>query len=456
MVVEPALFPAFDLEVSDYVVRCSGQPVQVTVETEPGASASIDGGEFGSGLLSRSVALAHGQAFTVRTRSLVFERVYHVRCVPPDFPRWTFERSSRPTAAYHLLTPVSGAPSLPRYVAMFDRNGVPIWWFKGAAFPLDARVLTDGNLAWARYDGSTFANGPAFAYEVRRLDGSLVDVISTVGNATDFHDLVELGNGSFLALTYRPRDGVDLTAYGGPASATVVDAEIQHLDPAGAVVWTWNSKDHVALSETERWWPYVLGRTVRLSDGRRAHDVTHINSIEVDGDSIVLSLRHTDAVYKIDRATGAIQWKLGGTPTPKSLTVLADPYARQPLGAQHDARVLDDGSVTVHDNATMLGRPPRGVRYAIDEAARTATLVESVVDPDVTDSQCCGSARRLSGRSWVFSWGGVSSVTELTVEGSRVFRLSFGFIVSYRAVPVPDGLLSLDALRQGMSAMFPR
>ena len=93
--------------------------------------------------------------------------------------------------------------------------------------------------------------------------------------------------------------------------------------------------------------------------------------------------------------TASVVWKLGGTARPESLTILNDPEftTGSGFGGQHDARVLDDGSVTIFDNGfhpdTVLRHPPRAVRYAIDAGAGTATLLEQVNDP--SDA----SARRL-------------------------------------------------------------
>lgn len=172
-------------------------------------------------------------------------------------------------------------------------------------------------------------------------------------------------------------------------------------------------------------------------------------TVEPDGpNAFLISLRHTDAVYKIDKASGDVIWKLGGTTTPKSLTVLDDPYGAYPLGGQHDPRVLPDGTVTIHDNGTAIGgRAPRAVRYQIDEQAMTATLLEEVTDPEAPSSFCCGSARRSADGSWLMSWGGRSLVTEFDAAGNRTFSLGFGGPVSYRATSAPDGLLEIDQLR---------
>jgi hypothetical protein len=183
-----------------------------------------------------------------------------------------------------------------------------------------------------------------------------------------------------------------------------------------------------------------------------------MNAVEPDGeDAVLISLRHTDAVYKIDKASGNVVWKLGGTWTPKSLAVKGDPEGAYPLGGQHDVRLQPDGTITIHDNRTNLPDSPRGVRYSIDEGARTATMVEQVTDPAVSSSFCCGSSRRSADGSWLFSWGGRSLVTEFDAAGQRTFRLGFGGTAfSYRAVPAPEGALTAAALRAGMDSMHPR
>ncbi len=453
----PALYPAFDPSISDYVTRCKGAPVSLDISTAPDETASVDGGQRRSGSFGESVPLGGGQALTVRFEGPDGARTHHVRCLPGDFPDWKFVRASTPSLEYVLVTPWLGLPNPQPYVMAFDRNGVPIWFYRASALPLDAKLLENGSLAFARYKGGGFATDESTGYEIRRLDGSLIREVKTVGSPTDHHDLIEVGNGNLLALTYRARDGADLSPYGGPASATILDSEIQEIAPNGSVVWSWSSKDHIALGETGRWWPTIVGGPATLPDGRAAYDATHINSIELDGDQIVLSLRHTDAVYAIDRATGDVEWKLGGTATPERLTVAGDFYGGYPLGGQHDARILPDGSVTVHDNATMLGggRLPRGVRFAIDETAGTATFVEALNDQFVPSSNCCGSARKLPAGTWLMGWGGNTIITELTTN-RRPWALTFGGGSTYRAFPVEPGRLSAASLRQGMDAMYPR
>jgi hypothetical protein len=63
----------------------------------------------------------------------------------------------------------------------------------------------------------------------------------------------------------------------------------------------------------------------------------------------------------------------------------------------------------------------------------------------------------MTGDNWVMSWGGNPTTTELTPSGQRRFRLRFDYgVFSYRANPVPFGVLPAQALRDGMNAQYPR
>jgi hypothetical protein len=320
-----------------------------------------------------------------------------------------------------------------------------------AAF--DLSVLGNGDVAFSRtYVGDQFGWRPTQAYEERTLSGRLVRTIRTVGSPTDIHDLRRLANGHYLAITYRERAHVDLTPYGGPADATVLDCQIQELTPAGRRVWHWNSRDHISLEETRAQGPIPL---VKLADGTELYDPVHLNSVEPHGDEIVISMRSVAAVYGIDRKTGAVRWKLGGTERPESLAFVGDDLAN--FGGQHDARLQPDGSLTIYDNGTGRGRPPRAVRYRLDRRAGTATLLEQITDPDVPLSRFAGSARRLPGGDWVVSWGGTPSIGEYRPSGEQVFGLELPpEFFSYRAVPLARGSMKTSVLRRAMDAQYPR
>jgi hypothetical protein len=446
---QPALYPAFDRGVSDYVSRCQPEnPVRLSVTAPPGTTVAVDGRPAQGGTFTEDVAVSSGQRFSFTVNeSGGPSSTHHVRCLPLDFPEFTSERLGPTQSEWYIVTPSIGsapAGTSNKFVAIFDSTGVPIWWMRERRnAPLDAKLLPNGNLIWLHLDRHTG--------DEHLLDGTLVRRLRTVGDGADHHDVQLLPNGNYLMAKYYNRPGVDLTFCGGSADATIQDNQIQEITPAGQLVWSWNAYDHLPLvSELSPAWYNACTQAFP--------DVYHFNSVAYDGDGLVISMRHEDAVYRIDTANGAVDWKLGGTTTADSLTVVNDPAATSGtgiFGGQHDARIYGDG--TLHDNGTRRNRPPRSVRYTLDETANTATLVEEVTDPLAPNSGCCGGSRKLPGGNWVMSWGQNPLVTELTPAGDRVFKLTFaGGLFSYRANPVPFGTLSPSAVRGGMDTMNPR
>jgi hypothetical protein len=453
----PALRPAFSAKVSDYVVRCvPGKRVRVAVNATGGDSVKVAGTRRRGGRFERRLERATGEDFALRVESGGRTRTHHVRCLPRDFPGWHVERHGSAQAQWYVIDPVKKDPQ--GYIAIFDTRGTPVWWLYSPSWgPWDGKLLPDGHLAWARWWVDNFGVRDAAAYELHRLDGSLVRTVRTVGNPTDTHDMQQLPNGNFLALTYRRRCCEDLRAHGGPQDAEVFDGEIQELTPRGQRVWSWSSKDHIPLSWTRKEWWELERKTVPVqSPLENAWDLVHLNSVEPDGDGLIVSSRFMDSVFRIDRATGKVDWKLGGKHVPgKSLKVVGK-HPSPLLGGQHDARLWKDGSLTVHDNASWTDNGPAADRFAIDRHKRTARLVERVQNPDVTYETAIGSARKLSHGDWVVSWGPSPEVTEQRESGAIVRRFRFDGRFSYRAFPIEPGRLSASELRRGMDAMAKR
>jgi hypothetical protein len=449
----PALYPVFQRDVTDYVSRCtSGKPLTLSGQASGGEKVAIGSHKAQSGDFSQDVQRRTGEAVTVHVTSPTQPGTYHVRCLPPKFPRWSTSRAGTPQAQWYVLTPVGKASR--GYVAIFDTNGVPVWWRHSSSYaPWDAKPMPDGGIAWTHYLGDPFGQPGALGYEEQSFDGTRTATVRAVGTPTDTHDLQQLPNGHYLVISYHPRPGVDLRAHGGPKDATVYDGEIQELTRKGKVAWSWKSNNHIDLAQTPtRWWQAMdHDQSRKKAATKRYWDLVHLNSVQPDSSGLIVSARHLDAVFHIDRATKEIDWKIGGTPTPQSLTVVGDPLGDQPFGGQHDARLYGDGTLTVFDNETLRGRPPRAVRYSIDTATRTATFVESIGTPAVGESVFGGSARKLPGRDWVVYWGGSTVVTEQTESGTPVFELNFrDDRWGYRTVPILPGQLSAQTLRHGM------
>ena len=234
----------------------------------------------------------------------------------------------------------------PMYTAIYDRHGVPLWW-GDPQFTVFSTLLPNGNVG-TMIDGGV---------EERRLDGTLVRTVKTVGGPADQHDVLLLPNGHFVMVTIQAKDGVDLTAVGGPPSASICNHVVQEVDPdSGAVVWSWDVSDHIPVTEMDPQWyaSYIAGGPIGCG-----YDVYHWNAIEPTGSGFIMSFRHLDAIYDVDQATGNLVWKLGGSARPESLTV-DDPVFNDGshFGGQHDSRLQPDGTVTLYDDGTGLGRAP--------------------------------------------------------------------------------------------------
>jgi hypothetical protein len=258
----------------------------------------------------------------------------------------------------------------------------------------------------------------------------------TAGNGlrVNGHELQLTDRGTAYLGIYRgltlPRGGRRVTEY-----------VIQEIDLAtGRVLFQWHSLDHVPLSASYEPPP---------SDGS-PWDYFHGNSIEPPargGRTIIVSARKTSAVYGIDRVTGALRWVLGGKDDDFGL---AERHPRWQFCAQHDARRLPGGDLTIFDNGgTGLGNErdcpmhaARVLRFRLDASRLRARLVGLISSkPSSANGRgyfptAVGSARRSPGGDTLVNWGTAAETTEVTRSGRVNLRLSLRHW-TYRAVRAP-------------------
>jgi hypothetical protein len=450
---DPPIGPTYDPAIPDYNVDCSADSsIRITAAVPRDQTLVLDGGPSRTGTeVDETITLQPNQGFRFTITDGSGTHEHGVRCLPADFPPMTFTREGTPQADLLAISPARTGTG--EYAMFVDSNGVPIWWMKATgATPIDVKLLPDDTVAWGRNNGFGYSRT---YYDNVTLDGIFVAPISAVGpGGTDAHELLVLPNGNRVVLVYPLREHVDLSSFGGQADAKVLDGEIQELRPDGTLEWSWNSNDYIALSETEDSWGVEPESRFPGHDGE-IYDIVHMNSVEPDGDGFIFSARHLNAVYRINRDK-TIDWKLGGSARPESLTIVGDPFAASRFGGQHDARRHPDGTVSVLDNGTTRGRPPSVVRYAIDPVAKTATLVEEVVDARASRSACCNSARILPGGNWVVTNDVERTISELTPSGDPVFTYQLAQGFTYRAIPYTSADVTRSQLRSGMDAMHPR
>lgn len=447
------VYPAFDRDEPRYVSRCGRGGRAVRVDARRGLKVAVGGRPFRDGSITIEHGARPGADFSLAVRDSGERRSYRIRCLPTDFPAWRF-RDFRQSAPGLFTVAFRASPESRPWVLVFDHRGAPRWWFNPPTRALWAQVLSDGSVSWARSFGDGYGLDRRMAHEVRSLSGELLRLVRTRGPIVDGHELRELSGGSYLVGSYAP-EARNLTSFGGPADAAIVAAQVQEIDRRGNVRWRWTSRGRIALAETGRWWRNVLANPRRRLQGRAAFDPVHINSIEPRGRrQVVISTRHTDGVYGIDRESGEIAWKLGGTETAESLRIVGDPAVR-PFGGQHDARIERGGTLSVYDNGKDRPRRPRVAFYRLRPREGRAIYLGQLNDPAVRSSHCCGSARELPDGGWLVSWGDNPLVTAFDAEGRIAFRLRLA-ASSFRAVPVPAGAVSIGDLERGMEAMETR
>ena len=123
------------------------------------------------------------------------------------------------------------------------------------------------------------------------------------GRHGDLHEFLLTPKGTALITIYNEVTA-DLTAIGGATDGRLVTGIVQEVDvESGEVIFEWRSREHVALDESFMTQVTPAGNV----------DYFHLNSIAFDRDGhLLISARHTSAVYKINRRTGKVIWRLGG------------------------------------------------------------------------------------------------------------------------------------------------
>jgi outer membrane protein assembly factor BamB len=248
------------------------------------------------------------------------------------------------------------------------------------------------------------------------------------GVNTDLHEFQITSRNTALVLGFRilPRN---LRRYGGPRHGAILDNVVQEIDIAsGRVLFSWSAARRLSPRDS-----YIRPP----SSG--AWDAYHVNSVTEDSDgNLLATARHTSAVYKLDRRTGRVIWRLGGKRSSFKLSAGARFYYA------HDAQRAPDGTLTLFDNhGTGLdkrGRTSRGLRLLLDTARKTATVAGVFRHPSgnvLATSQ--GDTRVLDGGNVFVGWGSSPWFSEYTPDGRLLFAGHFqtAWNQSYRAFKAP-------------------
>jgi Arylsulfotransferase (ASST) len=350
---------------------------------------------------------------------------------PPPYQHFVSRPDLKPPQVRVLVAAHDTAPGFvfiapKKHVAqagplILDNRGRVVWFH-----PLDTRGVTDFRIQ--RYRGepvltwwrgrATHGKGEGNYAIVDASYRPVARVRPGHGLIGDIHEfLITRRNTALMTIFHR------VHVNGRP----VFEGAVQEVDIAsGRVLFEWHSVDHVALDESYEEPP---------GESSIPYDYFHINSIDVDTDgNLLVSARNTHTVYKLDRRTGRIIWRLGG----KRSDFALGPGAR--FAWQHDARRLPDGTISLFDNeaAPQVGPESRVIVLRLDMRRRRATLVRSYTHSPPLLAVDQGNAQRLPDGHFLVGWGHQPYVTEFGAAGATLFDLRFGQgSDSYRAFRFP-------------------
>jgi hypothetical protein len=315
---------------------------------------------------------------------------------------------------YIFLAPEKGGAGKGGSMILDDRGQV-VWFY-----PLRGPYGRTMNFETQTYQGTDVLTWGQTPGEYVIFDASYREIArfrAANGYDGDHHEFLISPQDTALITIYNavPRD---LSSVGGSKDSVAIQGIVQELDiHTGEVLLEWHSIDHVALEET-----YVTPE----EDHYPGIDYFHINSIDVDHDNnLLLSARETSAVYKIDRKSGEIIWRLGGK---KSDFQMGEGTQ---FAFQHDARRLPDGTISIFDNGSLIfekGTPraveeSRAIVVELDEERMRASLVREYTHPDKQYADAAGNMQVLPNGNVFVGWGRGLAISEFSQEGELLFDL---------------------------------
>jgi len=307
-----------------------------------------------------------------------------------------------------------------------DNRGTALWTSAGARSYANMRLQTyQGRpvITWWESHSTglaAYADGQTVIEDVAH---NVVARVQKHGDVSpDEHEFVITPRGTAYIVSY-VRTRTDLRAVKGPKDGLIMNGVFEEVDLAtGEVLHHWESLDHVPVTESHAGVP---------EDPTEPYDYFHINSVAPTPDgNVIISARHTWAVYKVDLATGAVRWRLGGKRSDFDLPGSAR------FAWQHDAQFEDPTTLRLFDNGSdgeqEVTDESQVLWFSLDEAGRKARLVRRLVHPAKISALAMGNAQRLDNGNLFVGWGTAQRISEFAEDGTLLFDATLPD-VSYRA-----------------------
>ena len=304
-----------------------------------------------------------------------------------------------------------------------DDEGEVVWTYRADSRIAGVHRLANGNLFYHHVDFRSVeidmcGNTIRTFFADKRPFGP-VDEPGAIGiDAQSLHHQPhQMPNGNYLALTANAQE-IDnyYTSETDPdaprKTQSVVGDKIVEFTPEGEVVWEWDTFDHLDIWRYGYLLTEVYWHTRGFPDSL---DWSHGNGVSYDpfDDSVLISLRHQDAVIKIDKASNEIKWILGdhkGWTGAFKEKLLARTHEFRWHYHGHNPRVSGENRFVMYDNGVIRAMPPdpiaqphecfaRAVEYEVNPETMEVTELWSSSDDDDSErviSFAMGDAHRLA------------------------------------------------------------
>jgi len=348
--------------------------------------------------------------------------IYSLAQLPDNFSVLTL---NNPAPGYLLLGPNKAST-----LSLIDNSGFPVH-----VSNMDASKSGISNIQLWSNGLATFWAREAFsgvmAFYAINDKYEIVDTFAATSQyETDYHEFQWLSNGHYLILgvNYRTIDMSTIVQNGCP-NARVEGYNIQEFDRNHNLVWEWNTFDHFPITDATP--------DIDLTSSYILY--CHINSFFIDTDgNLVISSRHLDEVTKINKSTGDIMWRLGGTKCKNNQFTFTNDTHDNFIGFshQHDVQRLPNGHLILFDNGNLkTEKSSRAVEYEINEVTKTVTKVWEYYHNPAIFTEAMGSVQRLPNGNTLIGWSFNNlniTCTELDPMFNNVFEMSMVGTMCYR------------------------
>jgi hypothetical protein len=344
----------------------------------------------------------------------------------PEEGVWSFR--SRPDlspAALKMTTTQAHDDTAPGYIfaalkegtgehgpMIIDDQGELVWYGKYRSARDFKMQYYRGRPVLTWWEGKVMAGHGIGAYVI--FDDSYREIARVrAGNGYrgDLHEFIITPEDTALLVAYAPAR-TNLSPIGGPKDGMAWEGILQEVDiQSGEVIFEWHSLDHVGIEESYIELP---------EDSDFLYDYFHINSIDVEPDgNLLLCARNTWTVYKVDRNSGEVVWRLGG----KKSDFEMGPGTQSAF--QHDARRQRDGTITIFDNGAhpKVHDRSRGIMVELDEQKMSVKLVREYTSPKKRLSTSQGNMQLLPNSNVLIGWGSGPFVSEFSYDGELLLNV---------------------------------